>query len=132
MTDEGLNQIIRMALILLLLYVGRVVFRFLNNYLAHKAAWELVGDLRQRLYEKMQVMDLGFFHDKQTGDLMSRVVNDTREFELLYAHIIPDIITNNTIAIINISFFFSFIAHLYYENYTIPPPPRCQVAIYLH
>ena len=37
---------------------------------------------------------LGFFHDKQTGDLMSRVVNDTRDFELLYAHIIPELITN--------------------------------------
>lgn len=39
-------------------------------------------------------MHLGFFHDKQTGDLMSRIVNDTRDFELLYAHIIPDMITN--------------------------------------
>lgn len=39
-------------------------------------------------------MHLGFFHDKQTGDLMSRVVNDTRDFELLYAHMIPESITN--------------------------------------
>lgn len=91
---ESLKQIYLMAAILLGLYLMRVVFRFLNNYLAHKAAWELVGDLRQRIYEKLQVMDLGFFQDKQTGDLMSRVVNDTREFELLYAHIIPDMITN--------------------------------------
>ncbi|MBR1441396.1 MAG: ABC transporter ATP-binding protein, partial [Lachnospiraceae bacterium] len=30
----------------------------------------------------------------QTGDLMSRIVNDTRDFELLYAHMIPDTITN--------------------------------------
>lgn len=93
-TNEGISQITSMAVLLAVLYVSRVIFRFLNNYLAHKAAWELVGDLRQRLYEKMQFMDLGFFHDKQTGDLMSRVVNDTREFELLYAHIIPDLITN--------------------------------------
>ena len=42
----------------------------------------------------LQSFDLGFFHDKQTGDLMSRVVNDTRDFELLYAHIIPELITN--------------------------------------
>lgn len=92
--DEKLNLIIRLAIALAELYLFRVVLRFLNNYLAHKAAWELVGELRQRLYEKMQIMDLSFFHDKQTGDLMSRVVNDTREFELLYAHIIPDMITN--------------------------------------
>lgn len=92
--EEDLPVIRNLGLILLALYLARVAFRFLNNYLAHKAAWELVGDLRQRLYEKLQVMDLGFFQDKQTGDLMSRVVNDTREFELLYAHLIPDMITN--------------------------------------
>lgn len=83
-----------LALVLLGLYLLRVLFRFLSNYLAHKAAWFLVGDLRGRLYDRLQSFDLGFFHDKQTGDLMSRVVNDTRDFELLYAHIIPELITN--------------------------------------
>lgn len=92
--EEKLKGLFITAAILLGLYLARVLFRFLNNYLAHKAAWELVGDLRQRIYEKMQILDLGFFHDKQTGDLMSRVVNDTREFELLYAHIIPDLISH--------------------------------------
>lgn len=92
--DETLKTVYYLAAALLVLYLLRVVFRFLNNYLAHKAAWELVGDLRQSLYEKLQIMDLAFFEDKQTGDLMSRVVNDTREFELLYAHIIPEMISN--------------------------------------
>lgn len=92
--SENVSKIYGLAGILLGLYLARIVFRFLNNYLAHKAAWELVGDLRQRLYEKLQIMDLSFYQDKQTGDIMSRVVNDTREFELLYAHIIPDLISN--------------------------------------
>jgi len=90
----ALDVIIRLALALLLLYLLRVLFRFLSNYLSHKAAWYLVGDLRSRMYDKLQSLDLGFFHDKQTGDLMSRVVNDTRDFELLYAHMIPEMITN--------------------------------------
>ena len=94
MSKEALRRISILALFLLLLYLLRIVFRFLNNYLAHKAAWYLVGDLRDRMYQKLQSLDLGFFHDKQTGDLMSRVVNDTRDFELLYAHMIPDMITN--------------------------------------
>ncbi len=92
--DAALNTIIWLAVALLLLYLLRILFRFLSNYLTHKAAWYLVGDLRGRLYDKLQSLDLGFFHDKQTGDLMSRVVNDTRDFELLYAHMIPEMITN--------------------------------------
>lgn len=92
--DAGLNKVLLLALGLLVLYLLRILFRFGSNYLTHKAAWHLVGDLRSRLYNKLQSLDLGFFHDKQTGDLMSRVVNDTRDFELLYAHMIPEIITN--------------------------------------
>ena len=72
----------------------RIIFRFMSSYLSHKAAWYLVGDLRTKVYSKLIHMHLGFFHDKQTGDLMSRVINDTRDFELLYAHLIPESITN--------------------------------------
>ncbi|MBQ3528589.1 MAG: ABC transporter ATP-binding protein [Clostridia bacterium] len=92
--NEALSLIISLAVWLLVLYLLRILFRFLSNYLTHKAAWHLVGDLRNRLYNKLQSLDLGFFHDKQTGDLMSRVINDTRDFELLYAHMIPEMITN--------------------------------------
>ena len=94
MNEDALHKAGQLAMLLLLLYLLRIIFRFLSNYLAHKAAWHLVGDLRDRMYRKLQSLDLGFFHDKQTGDLMSRIVNDTRDFELLYAHMIPDMITN--------------------------------------
>ena len=92
--EAGLHTILILTAILIALYLLRVLFRFLSNYIAHKAAWNLVGDLRTRVYNKMQRLDLSFFHDKQTGDLMSRTINDTRDFELLYAHIIPEMITN--------------------------------------
>jgi len=92
--DAGLRTIGWLTALLVGLYLLRVLFRFLSNYLAHKAAWYLVGDLRTKTYDKLERMHLGYFHDKQTGDLMSRVVNDTRDFELLYAHMIPESITN--------------------------------------
>ncbi len=93
-TEEGMQTILKLTGILVALYLLRVLFRCLNNYLAHKAAWNLVGDMRTKVYDKLERMHLGFFHDKQTGDLMSRIVNDTRDFELLYAHMIPETITN--------------------------------------
>ena len=93
-TTAGLDEIWKLTGILVALYLVRILFRFTSNYAAHKAAWNLVGDLRIRIYDKLEHLDLGFFHDKQTGDLMSRITNDTRDFELLYAHIIPDMITN--------------------------------------
>ena len=92
--EAALRRIGLLAVVLVALYLLRIVFRFLSNYLAHKAAWYLVGDLRTKTYDKLERLHLGYFHDKQTGDLMSRIVNDTRDFELLYAHIIPELITN--------------------------------------
>ena len=92
--ERGLAAVGWLTAGLILLYLLRVAFRFMSNYLAHQAAWYLVGDLRTKTYDKLERLHLGYFHDKQTGDLMSRVINDTRDFELLYAHIIPELITN--------------------------------------
>ena len=95
--DEAvLNIILRLAFGLLGLYLLRILFRYLSNFLAHKAAWHLVEKMRMRVYDHMQSFSMGFFHDKQTGELMSRVVNDTATFELLYAHILPELLTNIT------------------------------------
>jgi len=90
----ALEKMQHITLILISLYLLRILFRFLSNYLAHKAAWNLVDDLRVQVYNKMQGLSMSYYHDKQTGDLMSRVINDTATFELLYAHIIPEMITN--------------------------------------
>ena len=92
--EAGLRTIGLLTAGLVALYLLRILFRYLSNFLAHKAAWYLVGDLRTRTYDKLEHMHLGYFHDKQTGDLMSRIVNDSRDFELLYAHMIPETITN--------------------------------------
>jgi len=91
---EDLSGILTLVFILLALYLLRVLFRFLSSYLSHKAAWSLVRDLRMTVYNRIQSFSLSFFHKRQTGDLMSRVVNDTATFEQLYAHVIPETITN--------------------------------------
>jgi ABC-type multidrug transport system fused ATPase/permease subunit len=71
-----------------------VFFRFAQNIIAHIAAWNIVQNIRIKLYNKMQTFTSQYFSSAKTGDLMSRVVNDTATFEQLYAHIIPESITN--------------------------------------
>jgi len=92
--EAGLSRIWNLAVLLTFLYLFRIAFSYMSNYLSHKAAWHLVENIRIRVYEKIQSLSMSYFHDKQTGDLMSRTVNDTATFELLYAHIIPESITN--------------------------------------
>lgn len=91
---DVLKRIGFLAVSLLGLYLLKILFRFLSNYLAHKAAWQLVQDIRMKVYNHIQSFSMGFFHNRQTGELMSRVVNDTAQFELLYAHLLPETVTN--------------------------------------
>lgn len=94
MTAESMQKIMQYTAILIIAYLVRGGCRFFSNYLSHKAAWNLVNEMRVKLYGHMQLSSLSFFHESQTGDLMSRVINDTATFEMLFAHIIPEMITN--------------------------------------
>ncbi len=91
---NSINTIIILALSLLGCFALRALFQFLNNYFAHVASWSLVARVRRVLYDHFQKLSMSYYHDKQTGQLMSRVVNDTSTFENLIAHAIPDLITN--------------------------------------
>lgn len=88
------DSIVRFAVILTLAYAIRGFFRFVTMYISHVAAWNFVGDLTLRVYEKLQTLSLKYYHDKQTGQLMSRMINDTRMLEVLIAHSLPDLIGN--------------------------------------
>jgi ABC-type multidrug transport system fused ATPase/permease subunit len=94
MTRESFTAVLWMAGGLLALFLTRILFRFLSNYCSHRAAWRLVLELRMKVYNAIQSFSMDYLHDKQTGELLSRVMNDVATFELIYAHITPDIITN--------------------------------------
>jgi ATP-binding cassette, subfamily B, bacterial len=79
---------------LLALYVVRAFLRFIASYMSHAAGWGVVADARQDVYEHLQKLSLRFYEDQQTGQLMSRVVNDTDKFENLISHAVPDILVN--------------------------------------
>lgn len=74
--------------------VAKGGLQFLRSYMAHIAGWGVVADMRKYLYQHVQRLSLRFYEDKQTGQMMSRIVNDTDLFEMLIAHAVPDIIVN--------------------------------------
>jgi ATP-binding cassette subfamily B protein/subfamily B ATP-binding cassette protein MsbA len=84
----------QLALLALAIYGARAVLQFLRSYTAHVAGWNVVSDARQDIYEHLQKLSLRFYEDKQTGQLMSRMVNDSNLFETLIAHAVPDILVN--------------------------------------
>ncbi len=91
---QEIRRIVGMALVLLGLFALRAVCQFLSSYLSHLSSWRLVSRLRSVIYSHFQKLSMSYYQDKQTGQLMSRVINDTSTFENLIAHAIPDLATN--------------------------------------
>lgn len=92
--DNAFDRVKQLAVILAVIYLARAFFTFIYRYLSHKAAWNFVADMRVRVYNHLQKLSLRYYHDKQTGQLMSRTTNDTATFEVLIAHAVPDLIIN--------------------------------------
>lgn len=91
---EALSYVAMLALAALGVYGIRALLRFVRSYAAHVAAWHTVADIRRDVYRHLQRLSLRYYEDKQTGQLMSRVVNDSNLLETLVAHAIPDILVN--------------------------------------
>jgi len=94
LSPETMTTIRNLTLIALATFIAHGVVQFLRSYMAHIAGWGVVSDARKYVYEHLQRLSLHFYEDKQTGQLMSRVVNDTDLFERMIAHAIPDVLVN--------------------------------------
>jgi len=99
---EAMDTISRLAVLALIVYLARAVLQFVRSYMAHVAGWRVVAETQRHIYNHLQRLSMRFYEDKQTGELMSRAINDTRLFEQLIAHAIPDI-TVNILSLIAIS-----------------------------
>lgn len=106
------SQGVKLAIVLLILYVIQAIGQFLRSYFIHYAAWHFIADLRVSLFKKLESLSMRFYHDKQTGQLMSRVTNDTATLEVLIAHAAPDLCVN-AIMLVGVSLI------LFYTNWRL-------------
>jgi len=93
-SEASIGQVSRLSVALLVVYLLRAGLQFLSSYMAHVAGWGVVADARRKIYQHLQSLSLRFYEDSQTGQLMSRMVNDSDMFERLISHAVPDIMVN--------------------------------------
>lgn len=102
LSPESLRTMTQLALLALGVYIVRAAMQFVRSYLSHVAGWQVVAETQRHIYTHLQRLSMHYYEDKQTGELMSRVINDTRLFEQLIAHAVPDV-TVNILSLIGIS-----------------------------
>ncbi len=89
-----MGKISWLTALVLVVFLARAGLQFLRSYMSHLAGWGVVADTRKFIYAHMQRLSLRFYHDKQVGQLMSNLVNDTELFEQLISHAVPDVVVN--------------------------------------
>jgi len=102
LSTETIRFITQISLIALVAFAVRAILQYIRSYASHVAGHGTVSVARRYVYEHLQKLSLHYYEDKQTGQLMSRILNDTDLFERMIAHAIPDVIVSG-ITLIGVS-----------------------------
>ncbi|MDR1084468.1 MAG: ATP-binding cassette domain-containing protein [Deltaproteobacteria bacterium] len=74
--DKNAALLNSLTLLTLSVYTSTGVFSFLQSYMMNQVGYNIVNDLRVKLYSHIQSQSLGYFQSHPSGELISRVVND--------------------------------------------------------
>ena len=66
---------------ILFTFLGLALFQSLSNYALESMAQMVRHDIRMALYEHLQRLDISYFEERQTGDIMAVVSNDVDNLE---------------------------------------------------
>jgi ATP-binding cassette subfamily B protein len=79
-TDRS-AQLLLLASIIAVAFFGGAGFHWIRNWGWNSFAQEIQHDIRTDTYDKMQRLNMDFFADKQTGEMMSVLSNDVNRLE---------------------------------------------------
>ncbi len=75
---------------LLILYLIKGLARFGQSYLMRSVGQRVIMQLRNKLYEHIQLLSLSFFHQNPSAVLMSRITNDVTKLARISSQVIAD------------------------------------------
>ena len=78
--------------LLLLLVAVRGVGEYLGAYLVKWVGHRVVMDIRVTLFTHLQNLSVAYFDQNKTGEMISRVINDTNLLQNAVSHVITDLV----------------------------------------
>lgn len=87
------------GVLLALIFLGMVkgLCRYLEQFSGHYVAFRLLSDLRQRLYNRLEIVAPTGLEGARSGDLVSRAISDVERIEVFYAHTIAPTVVAITV-----------------------------------
>ncbi len=84
--------LLRFALLLALLYAVRAGLEYVVGFWGHVLGVNIQRDMRRDIFRHLQTMDLRFFDDTKTGQIMSRIVGDLFDLAEISHHLPEDLV----------------------------------------
>jgi len=85
-TPDALSQIYAMGAVMLILVVIQTACNTFVDYQGHMMGTLMERDMRNELFEHYLKLSFSFYDDHKTGQLMSRITNDTFALSELFHH----------------------------------------------
>jgi ATP-binding cassette, subfamily B, bacterial len=89
---DALNQIYSIGAIMVVLVVVHAACNMFIDYQGHRMGAKMESDMRSELFEHYQKLSFGFYDEQRTGQLMTRLTNDSFALSELYHHGPEDIV----------------------------------------
>lgn len=90
----NLNHLLRDVLILGAIYVCSVLFSSLQIELTIQLAYQVLGNLKNRLFKQLQKLPISYFDSHSSGDTMSLFTNDAEAIQVMLEQSIIMVISN--------------------------------------
>ncbi len=84
--NKKLKTIFLFLFILALIYIFKMLSNYFVGYYGHIVGVKIQADMRRDLFKHIQNMPIYYFDKNQTGDIMSRIVNDLVDISELAHH----------------------------------------------
>jgi subfamily B ATP-binding cassette protein MsbA len=91
-TGAGINSVLLICALIPFIFILRSLCDYLNSYYMAWVALRVLADIRCKLYTHILRQSLEFFNRERSGNLISRVANDTRMAQTALTSISSDLI----------------------------------------
>ncbi len=84
--DQNLRLFLFWACMLLFIYVAKAGLNYFIQYQGHVMGVRMQGDMRQKVFRRLQRLPFSYFDEHRTGAIMSRIINDLQDISELAHH----------------------------------------------
>ncbi len=93
------SLLVLLPLALFIIFLGRGIFTFFQEYLMQSASQKLVMHLRNGLYSRSLELPMGYFGKNSSGEMISKVINDVTALQNLLIFTVKDLFKEGATAL---------------------------------